>query len=762
MYYGYLLPIAASSKQVSIKYYDQMKRVFTSCILFYFTATSLYAQELNGVVIDSQDEPIPGAYITHIRSEHHTHTNEFGKFSFHHVQEGDSLEIRHVGYDIRRIVIRSLKDPIMIKMQESLFQLDEIVVEKTAKSLSLLRRIDLVTNPVNSSQEILRKIPGLFIAQHSGGGKAEQIFLRGFDIDHGTDVSITADGIPVNMVSHAHGQGYSDLHFLIPETIEAIDFDKGPYNTDKGNFATAGYVDFKTKDKLDKSSVGLRVGQFNTFRMTGLFDIELKDQADAYLATEYLRSDGFFDEPQNFSRFNIMGKYTNRFAGQSKLSVLVSHFTSKWGASGLIPERAVASGMITRFGSIDDTQGGETSRSNLVVSYDSYVNEHTFFRNKIYYSTYDFDLFSNFTFYLEDPINGDQIRQKEDRQIFGVSSELNRTYNVSSGELLLQAGVGFRNDIVDDLELSKTKNRTETLAITQLGDVTETNIYTYINAELDLGKWLISGGARLDFFDFQYVNQLDSVYNLQSENEVRISPKLSFIYHKNRNLQFFVKSGIGFHSNDTRVVINNQGQDILPAAYGADLGFIWKATPRLVTNAALWYLFLDQEFVYVGDAGIVEPSGRSRRTGLDLGLRYQINDWLFADIDANYALARSVDEPEGARYIPLAPELTAMGGLSLRKGNFSAGFQARYLRDRPANEDNTIVAEGYFIADLNLGYRLDKIDFGIAIENIFNQEWNEAQFATESRLQFEPAPVEEIHFIPGTPFFFNASVEYSF
>ena len=519
---------------------------------------------------------------------------------------------------------------------------------------------------------------------------------------------------------------------------------------------------FKTKDKLDQSSIGLKIGQFNTFRMTGLFDIELKDQADAYFATEYLRSDGFFDEPQHFNRFNIMGKYTNRFAGQSKLSVLMSHFTSKWGASGLIPERAVESGMITRFGSIDDTQGGETSRTNLAISYDSYVNEHTFFMNSIYYSAYKFDLYSNFTFYLEDPINGDQIRQKEDRQTFGMSSELNRTYNVNSGELLFQAGIGFRNDIVDDLELSKTKNRTETLAITQLGDVTETNIYTYINAELDLGKWLISGGARLDFFDFQYVNQLDSIYRLESQSEVLISPKLSFIYHKNRNLQFFVKSGIGFHSNDTRVVIANQGQKVLPAAYGADLGFIWKATPRLVTNAALWYLFLEQEFVYVGDAGIVEPSGRSRRSGIDVGLRYQLNDWLFADLDANYALARSVDEPEGAQYIPLAPEVTATGGLTMRKGDFTAGFQARYLSDRPANEDNTIIAEGYFIADLNIGYQLEKINFGISIENLFNQEWNEAQFATESRLRFEPSSVEEIHFIPGTPFFFNASVVYSF
>ena len=738
-----------------------IKHYFFVCQIF-LISIHLNAQSITGRVVDASGNPVSGAYVTHHQSEHHTHSNEFGNFSFSHVHTGDTIEVRHVGYDIIQHAISDPNSLIVITIYESLFELNEIVVEKTAKSLSLLRRIDLVTNPVRSSQEILRKIPGLFIAQHSGGGKAEQIFLRGFDIDHGTDISITTDGIPVNMVSHAHGQGYSDLHFVIPETIEAIDFDKGPYNIDKGNFATAGYVDFKTKERLDESSLGLEFGKFNTFRMTGLFDIELADQADAYIATEYLRSNGFFDAPQNFHRLNLMGKYTKRFTSQNKLSVLLSHFTSKWGASGLIPERAVASGMITRFGSIDDTQGGETGRTNLALTYDKFIDDQTFLTSKVFYSAYDFDLYSNFTFFLEDPVNGDQIRQREKRQIFGVESKLNHSIYVNGGELLLHGGVGFRTDLIDDLELSKTLNRKETLERIQLGDITETNLYTFINGELDLGKWLISGGARLDYFDFLYTDQLDSIYNPKSETKTLVSPKLSVIYHYNRNLQIFAKSGIGFHSNDTRVVVNSPGKQVLPPAYGLDLGFIWKATPRVITNVALWYLFLEQEFVYVGDAGVVEPSGRSRRLGIDLGLRYQITDWLFADIDANYSFARSVDEPEKLNYIPLAPVLTATGGLTMRKGKFATGFQTRYLSDRPANEDNSIVAEGYFVADWNVEYTLNKMNFGVTVNNLFNVDWNEAQFATLSRLQFEPVPVEEIHFIPGTPFYLSGSIKYTF
>ena len=260
-----------------------------------------------------------------------------------------------------------------------------------------------------------------------------------------------------------------------------------------------------------------------------------------------------------------------------------------------------------------------------------------------------------------------------------------------------------------------------------------------------------------------YNDALQTNYETLSETKTIVSPKLNFFYKAQDNLQLYLKSGLGFHSNDTRVVVANGGEAVLPRSYGADLGTVWKPFPKLIVNSALWYLFLEQEFVYVGDAGIVEPSGKTRRYGLDLGLRYQLNDWLFLDTDATLTNARSIDEPDDEDYIPLAPDFTLTGGLSIDDLNgFSGGLRFRYLDDRAANEDNSIVAEGYMVTDFNVNYTLNQITFGLAVENLFDVDWNETQFATASRLQNEAESVEEIHFTPGTPFFLKGTVSYRF
>ncbi|MEM9144143.1 MAG: TonB-dependent receptor, partial [Bacteroidota bacterium] len=249
----------------------------------------------------------------------------------------------------------------------------------------------------------------------------------------------------------------------------------------------------------------------------------------------------------------------------------------------------------------------------------------------------------------------------------------------------------------------------------------------------------------------------------RSQDEVFLGPKLNVIYAASPQLQLFGKTGIGFHSNDTRVVIANEADDILPAAYSADFGTLFRPNERLVLNATLWNLFLEQEFVYVGDAGIVEPSGKTRRYGVDFGLRYQLTDWLYFNGDINYTYARSTEEPDGEDFIPLAPDLTSAGGFAFRNlGNFSGNLNYRFIKNRPANEDNSIVAEGYFITDLNVNYALDNWTFGLIVENLFDSEWNETQFATESRLFTETESVEEIHFTPGVPFFIRGRVTVNF
>ena len=731
-------------------------------MMIFLFGLSSYGQIQKGKVLDSDGNPVENAYLVNTNSESHAHTNEFGLFSLDKTVLGNVIKITALGYKKSNFTIVSSDDIIIL--EDDIFRLNEIVIQPKLSAMNVISKIDLQTTPVNSSQEILRKVPGLFIGQHAGGGKAEQIFLRGFDIDHGTDIAISVDGMPVNMVSHAHGQGYADLHFVIPETVEKIDFGKGTYYANKGDFATAGYVAFQTKDKIGQSSVGLEVGQFNTTRTVGLFNLlGTQKTQSAYIATEYILTDGPFDSPQNFNRINLLGKYSAILSDNSKFSISASRFSSKWDASGQIPQRLIDNGTISRFGAVDDTEGGKTSRTNFNVSLSKPIDENTFLKANAFYSNYEFELYSNFTFFLNDPINGDQIKQKENRDIYGMNAELNQKTKLNDLDILLQFGGGFRADATKDTELSHTLNRRTVLENIKLGDIDESNLFAYLNSEINFGKLMINPAIRLDYFKFNYQDKLTANYKTQSESKFKFSPKLNFIYSQNNNLQFFIKSGMGFHSNDARVVVQNNGKQILPTAIGTDVGTIWKPFPKLILNAALWHLYLEQEFVYVGDAGIVEPSGQSKRMGAELGLRYQLNDWLYFDADANYTYARSIDEPQGQDYIPLAPDFTTTGGLSFQKINgFSGGIRSRYLKSRPANEDNSIVAKGYFVSDLNVNYQYKNVNFGIAVENIFNTEWNETQFATESRLQDETKSVEEIHFTPGTPFFMKGKITYTF
>jgi outer membrane receptor protein involved in Fe transport len=736
------------------------------CFLCILGKISVSAQEIKGNIKNSAGTPIIDAMISTPAMDIHAHSDLLGNFTCKGVDVGDTILITFLGFKtIVKILEKSDFNTFHnFVLKDAFFELDQVNISNSMKMTSKVTSIDLSTAPVTSSQEVLVRVPGLVIAQHAGGGKAEQIFLRGFDIDHGTDITIGVDGLPVNMVSHAHGQGYADLHFLIPETIENIDFGKGPYYADKGNFNTAGYVNFKTKDQLDNSVFGLEYGAFNSTRILTMLDLlGSSENQNAYIASEFLQGDGPFESPQNFNRLNVMGKYILDFNKYDRLSVTMSRFQSKWDASGQIPQRLVDNGTISRFGSVDDTEGGYTSRTNFHIDYTKVLSPTKFIKTKAFYSKYDFELFSNFTFYLEDPINGDQIRQHENRNIYGLESILFNTINGKKMDTEIQIGAGLRYDDVDDNELSYTTNRQELRNRLAYGDVDETNLYGFVNFELEWNKWLINTGVRLDYFTFNYVDNLAPQYKTLSEQLGFISPKLNFIYNPNSSVQFFLKSGLGFHSNDTRVVVANEGKEILPGAYGLDLGSTWKPKSRMWLTASLWYLYLDQEFVYVGDAAIVEPSGKTRREGVELGLRYQFADNLFFNSDFSYTLARAIGEPEGNNYIPLAPDFILSGSLTYKsQSGIFGGLNYRYIKDRPANEDNSIIAKGYFLVNANINYKYKDVTFGLRADNLLDTEWNESQFATESRLFNESEPVEELHFTPGVPLSLRGSVSYQF
>lgn len=631
--------------------------------------------------------------------------------------------------------------------------LDSVVVSPNpGQQMAAISKADIALRKISNSQEVLRIVPGLFIGQHAGGGKAEQIFLRGFDLDHGTDINISVDGMPVNMVSHAHGQGYADLHFVIPELIDNVHFQKGPYYADKGNLATTGYVDFKTKNTLQQNMVKLEAGMFNTYRGVGMVNLL---QKKAYVAGEAMYSDGYFDHPQDFNRINLFAKYYDKLNANNTLSVSASTFHSKWNASGQIPERAVNEGLISFFGAIDPNEGGETKRTNVNVQ----LNTGAHLKNQLYYTAYDFELYSNFTFFNVDSINGDQIKQKEKRNLFGYNGSYTKVFH----KLTSQLGVNVRYDRTHNSELSRTKNRKELIAPLKLGDIHELNTGIYLDETLQLNeKFSINTGLRLDNFSISYLDKLNN-NSISKKNTSIASPKLNFYYHPNERTNIYLTTGKGFHSNDTRVVVQTNGRQALPAAYGADLGVVLKPARNVLLNFALWHLYLEQEFVYVGDEGVVEPSGRTRREGIDASVRYQPFKWLFADIDANYCHGRSIDDPKGENYIPLAPVFTSTGGVRLQSNKgFSGSLRYRYMYDRPANENKSVIAKGYFINDVVLNFAKRKYELSLTVQNIFNVKWKETQFDTESRLQNEPQPVSEIHFTPGTPLFIKIGASYAF
>ncbi|HEY8898533.1 MAG TPA: TonB-dependent receptor [Niastella sp.] len=738
-----------------------MKNIFILVFTCFLTTAAFCQNAIQGRVIDkNSQEPLELAYVRWSNTTQGVVTNKQGYFSLNKTAaENDAaLIISFIGFATREFKATG-HSPVVVEMEKGPVNLQEVVItpQSAAASFHTISKIDLNLQPVRSAQDILRTVPGLFIGQHQGGGKAEQIFLRGFDIDHGTDINVTVDGLPVNMVSHAHGQGYADLHFLIPELTGNVEYGKGPCYTQYGNLGTAGYVSMNTVNSLDRSTVKLEGGQFNTMRGLAMIDLLSNRQkqkgSNAYVASEFLYSDGPFESPQHFKRFNLFGKFNTHLGNSNKLTLIASTLNSNWDASGQIPERAVKSKQIDRFGYIDNTEGGYTNRTNASAQLTSYLSPNTTWENQAYYSNYNFNLHSNFTFFLNDPVNGDQIRQREGRNIIGYHSKLSHETNPGSWNLQSLYGTGFRLDQTRNTELSHTINRNEVLEYTQLGDIRETNAFAYADQSIEKNKWRFNVGARLDYFIFHYYDKL-STDQLPNQQKVIVSPKVNIQYTINTKTQLYLKTGKGFHSNDARVVVFNRGDDILPAAYGADLGVLLKPGRNLLVNVAAWYLYLQQEFVYVGDEGVVEPSGKTRRIGIDVSARYQFNNWLFADANVNIAKPRSVEEAKGEDYIPLAPGFTGTGGLNWQlKHGLNGSLRYRYMHDRAANEDRSVIAKGYTVTDLSVNYTKKKYEIGLVIENLFNVKWNETQFDTGSRLKNEPDPVSEIHFTPGTPFF---------
>ncbi len=631
----------------------------------------------------------------------------------------------------------------------------------SAASDAEFRAADLELRPKNSAQDMLRVVPGLFIAQHAGGGKAEQIFLRGFDCDHGTDINISVDDAPVNMVSHGHGQGYADLHFVIPETIERVDVAKGPYFARFGDLATAGAVVFNTYDQLKENIVKVETGTaqyspeikdraFSTWRGLALVQAPFSDdKLHAYFGAEVFRTNGYFDLPQDFSRVNLMAKATGDIGEEGKLSASLLTFTSGWNANGQIPERAVTEGIVSRFGSIDSTEGGNTNRTSAILNYTTGGTSPFTLTSSL--TKYNFQLWSDFTFFAQDSIHGDEIEQTDSRTIFSLRAEKLKTWMAGDAIMKTRIGATLRNDNIDvGLYHDTARMRLSTTVDAQ---ILQTQAGPYLEQEVIFPGIQIQGGLRLDYFHFDVTNHLDpSAEPNGSVHQVLASPKLNVAVPIGESITLFGNSGFGFHSNDARAVVIAHNDSTIPRAFGAEFGARLGHTSDLVSGSiSLWRLDLESELVWNGDDGTTSDLGRTRRQGIDMEVRFTPLEWLALGGDMTISKGVLRDAPAGENFIPLAPNLTLTANALAHFDDFSAALRLRMIDDRPANEDNSIRAQGYSVFDLSTSYRFGAIEIFANIENLFNVAWNEAQFDTDARLRGEEGITSDLHFTAGTP-----------
>jgi outer membrane receptor protein involved in Fe transport len=620
-------------------------------------------------------------------------------------------------------------------------------VPRAASAMSLSGG-ELRLRPRLRPADLLQAAPGLVTVQHAGGGKANQYFLRGFDIDHGTDLALSVDGVPVNLPSHGHGQGYADLHFVIPELVSSVEIRKGTYDARFGDFATAGAVDLRIADHFDESRASFTAGPFGVVRGLVIASRELTDDWRFVAAAEAYGQDGPFARPENLQRFNVMAKATHDLSAQSQLSMMWSSYSGRWNASGQIPLGEVDAGRLDRFATLDPYEGGSTQRHAATLAFETRTDT-TDVRVSAFATKYDFELFSNFTFFLRDRARGDMIEQRDDRVVGGLDARTSFHDHFGPVRLETTFGLQARFDAIENgLFDAPRRERVQTRV---LSEIMQSSVGAFVEERIDLARWLsVTAGARLDRADATVDDRSTPIGDGGSVGATLASPKATLVLSPLRELDLFVDFGRGFHSNDARGATRSiEPATLLVPATGYELGVRARPWSFVTLSAAAFRLDLDSEQVYVGDEGTTEPSGATTRLGLELGARAVYEGWLFADADVTFARARFDDSPE---LVPLAPTRTVSGGVGVRApfGTFGS-LRARHVGDRPANGDGSLVAEAFTVVDLEAGHRLGPVELAIDVLNLFDASWREVQFATESRVRRDGTALEQIHFVPGWP-----------
>ncbi len=572
----------------------------------------------------------------------------------------------------------------------------------SAASSSAVRDRDFALRPIGSVQDILRVTPGLVMVQHSGGGKANQYFLRGFDADHGTDVALSVDGIPINMVSHAHGQGFADTNFIIPETVERVEISKGPYFANQGDFATAGAVNLVTRNGFEHSSLGFGVGGSpgnGSPSYRGLLIASPKwDKAQAMFAAEVGRQDGPFDNPDGWDRYKLFNKVTLPLSPVSSLTFGESSYSGNWHGSGQIPSRAVDQGLVGRYGSIDPSEGGNSARHQVFVSYKLRPTEDSEVNALAYAGTYRFNLFSNFTLYLNDPENGDEIEQVDRRTFYGGTVNYRVVHEIEGVRFDTTIGSTLRSDdIHEELWHAAQRSRLDQL---RGNNVSETLLGAYLNEELTPLRGLrVNLGGRADLLSFAVDNRVLTSDPTNPKSGVsaahQFSPKASAIVspidQKDAQLDVFLNWGHGFHSNDVRGVFASPAVTPLTRAVGEEIGARTRLWNRLDFAATGWLLDLNSETTWGGDDGTTNVGPATRRYGAEFESRYEFTPWLAADGAITFTHSQFSSDNENGGGLALAPKQTWSGGLSARHelgpGVARAGLRFYGIGDRPASDD---------------------------------------------------------------------------
>ena len=624
-----------------------------------------------------------------------------------------------------------------------------------AASVGTITQKQLEARTVYRPGELLESVPGLIVSQHSGEGKANQFYLRGFNLDHGTDLRTTVDGMIVNQRSHAHGQGWTDVNFLVPELVHRLEYRKGPYYASEGDFSSAGSVAVKYSDRLAQGIASIGVGQ-NGFRRALLADSPEFANGRLLYAIEGMNNDGPFVNPDQFRKINGVLRYSRGDEGNG-FNVTAMAYKAQWNATDQIPQRAIDAGLLqNRFDAIDPTDGGAAHRYSLSGAWRK-TDDGSSTTVNAYLIDNKLDLFSNFTYFLNNPIDGDQFAQPDRRRTAGLNASHTRRFAGFGLESENTFGLQLQTDTIFN-GLLNTKAR-QTIGVTRQDHIVESSGGLYAENATKWMPWLRTvAGLRVDGYRFK-VNG-DKQLNAGEATDSAVNPKLSLVFGPWAKTEFYVNAGTGFHSNDARgttIRVDPKTGDAvdrvtpLVRSKGAELGLRGNWLPGLQTSLSVYQLDFASELLFVGDAGTTEASRPSRRIGFELANYYKLSNWLTVDADVAFARARFRDADRVGNRIPGAVE--GVASLAVAVDNLGPWFgtaQIRYFGQRPLIEDNSTRSKSTTGLNARVGYRFSpKMRVELDGFNLTNRKASAVDYFYSSRLPGEaPEGVESIHFHP--------------